>query len=134
MTAWLAVRRATLLISSGPDHDPSRMHLHIVLNDPFGPDGEVLLACVCSIRGFAYETSCTLFPGEHSFVKYDSYIAYDRCSLAKAAHLETQVASGAMVAKETLNAKVFKFVLEGFEDSTRVRPKYKSFLVAASGG
>ena len=82
---WVPVRRATLLIPSGPASDPTRKHLHIVLNDPYpDPTGtpKVLVVSVSSIPpNNIYDPSCTIFPGEHPFVVVPSYVSYQFASL-----------------------------------------------------
>jgi hypothetical protein len=95
--AWQAVRRATLLIPSGPAHDPLRKHLHIVLNDPY-PDStlalKVLVVSVMSIPSSnIYDPSCTLFPGEHPFVVNHSYVAYQFAALQEPANLQANCCS-----------------------------------------
>jgi len=110
MTVWKAVRRATLLIPSGPPHDPARKHLYIVLNDPF-PDAAgkemVLVVCVVSIPASnKYDPSCTLFPAEHPFVVHHSYIAYNYATMVDPLDLEAKVQKGEFVAKPLLDEKV----------------------------
>lgn len=133
--AWGAVRRATLLIPSGPAHDPDRKHLHIVLNDPF-PDNtltpKVLVVSVTSIPSSnKYDASCTLFPGEHPFVVHDSYVVYRRIDLVDPALLESKVTAKQFVAKPLLDEKFFAYVVQGLMDSPYVEPRYLRYFEAA---
>lgn len=128
---WRARRGATLLVPSGPAHDPDRMHLHVVLTNP-SASGEVLLASVCSIPlSNLYDSSCTLFPGEHPFIAKHSYIAYSRCVITAAATLEHKVRQREFVAKDDLSAARFNDVLVGFGDSPRVALKHRRFFNGA---
>lgn len=130
---WAACRGATLLIPSGPAHDPDRKHLYIILTDPAPATGEVLIACVCSIPlSNLYDGSCTLFPGEHPFIVKHSYVDYRACRIVDAALLERKVAAHEFVAKPQLPEKRFADVLAGFEDSPHVAPKYKRFFAATN--
>lgn len=130
---WRAHQGATLLIPSGPNHDPDRMHLHVVLTDPLSTTGDVLLVCVCSIpMSNLYDSSCTFFPGEHPFIWKDSFVDYRHCTIAPAALLEHKVASREFVAKDDLVAKRLADVLAGFEASPHVAPKYQRFFAAAT--
>ena len=129
---WSATRGATLLIPSGPPHDPDRMHLHIVLTNPLVTTGDVLLVCVCSIpQSNLYDGSCTLFPGEHPFVVKHSFVDYNRCAIANAQALELKVINKVFFGKPSLNAKRIEDVLVGFVESPRVAPKFKRFFSAA---
>ena len=129
---WSAKRGATLLIPSGPLHDPGRMHLHIVLTDPLAATGDVLLVCVCSIPlSNLYDGSCTLFPGEHPFIVKHSFVDYNRCVIASALSLEQKVINKAFFGKDPLDAKRVADVLAGFADSPRVAPKLRRFFAAA---
>lgn len=131
---WGAVRRATLLIPSGPQHDPDRKHLHIVLTDPTGTTGEVLLVCVVSIpTSNLYDASCTLFPGEHPFVVHGSYVAYRFSRIVPAAVLEAKVDAGEYLSKPMLDKKRFEDVVAGLLASPMVTPKIARFFAAAGG-
>lgn len=127
---WVAARKATLLIPSGPDHDPNRKHLHIVVTDP-GPSGDVLIVCVVSIPPTnIYDSSCTFFPGEHPFIVKDSYVAYRFSRMVQASLLEAEVAAGNYVAKPDLDEKRFADVVAGLADSPFTTPKILKFYQA----
>jgi hypothetical protein len=127
---WVARRGATLLIPSGPARDPDRMHLHIVLTDPAVTD-EVLIASVCTIPASnLYDSSCTFFPGEHPFIKFDSYVEFYFARIVNATQLEAQVAAGDFVAKADLEPKRIDDACVGVEDSPHSSPKVKRFFAA----
>lgn len=129
---WTAARRATLLIPSGPAHDPERKHLHIVLTDPV--DGQVQVVSVSSIPpNNLYDSSCTLFAGEHPFVKHDSWVVYRFARLVEAQLLERKVADGEFIAKPVLDTKVYQFIVDGLLESPQASPKMKQFLRRALG-
>lgn len=129
---WVAARRATLLVPSGPLGDEERKHLHIVLTDPLSSTNEVLVVSVCSIPlSNLYDPSCTLFPREHEFVVRDSYVAYRFCKIVSAAHLEAKVADGTFIAKALLDERRFADVLVGLRESPQVAPKMRRFFDAA---
>lgn len=130
---WSAKKGATLLIPSGPAHDPDRMHMHVVLTDPIEATGDVLIVCMCSIPASnLYDSSCTLFPGEHPFIQKNSYIDYGRCHIVSAARLQQKVVDKEYVAKGDLASKRFDDVMVGFADSPHVAPKFRRFMAAAS--
>ena len=69
---FIPFRRASLLIPSGPTHDPQRRHLFIVLTDPFDDTGNgvsrVLLVSLASVRD-SCDRTCILKPGDHPFIR-----------------------------------------------------------------
>lgn len=135
---WSVVRRATLLIPSGPAHDPTRKHLHIVLNDPY-PDinqtPKVLVVGVCSIpTNNIYDASCSLFPGEHPFVVAPSYVLYQRASLQDPINLSNKVAAQQFIAKPLLDSKTFSYVVQGLKDSPYTAPYLLKYFSAATAG
>lgn len=136
MVAWLAMRRATLLVPSGPAHDPLRKHLHIVMNDPY-PDAsqalKVLVVSVCSIPpNNIYDSSCSLFPGEHPFVVAPSYVLYQKAQLQDPVNLEAKVVAHEFVAKPILDANTFGYVVQGLQDSPYTAPYLLKYFAVAS--
>lgn len=128
---WIAARKATLLIPSGPNHDPSRKHLHIVVTDP-NASGDVLIVCVVSIPPTnIYDSSCTFFPGEHPFIFKDSYIAFRFSRVVQVSLLEAGVAAGDYIAKADLDEKRFADVVAGLIDSPFTTPKILKFYQSA---
>lgn len=132
MNGWMAIRRATLLVPSGPAHDVNRHHLHIVLNDPaLDKDGQtrVLIVSVTSIpTSQNYDSSCTLFPGEHPFVNKHSYVLYRKALLADPVDLENKVKTGEFIAKPLLDKKAFGYVIDGLIDSPYTTPAILKFF------
>jgi hypothetical protein len=124
---WIAARKATLLIPSGPTHDPNRKHLHIVVTDP-NALGEVLIVCVVSIPSTnSYDSSCTFFPGEHPFIVRNSYIAFKFSQIVQASLLEAKVAAGKYIAKADLDEKRFMDLIVGLTESPFTTPKILKF-------
>lgn len=136
MTLWQAIRRATVLIPSGPAHDPDRFHLHVVMNDPAADkhgQHKVIVVSVTSIPASnLYDASCTLFPGEHPFVHKHSFVLYARAHLADPADLVAKVNAGQYVAKPHLSEKTFKHVVDGLLDSPYTTPAVLAFFNKAS--
>lgn len=131
MRSWVAARRATLLIPSGPNHDPDRKHLHIVVTDP-SASGDVLIVCVVSIPPTnIYDPSCTFFPGEHPFIVKDSYVAFRFSRVVQASLLEAEVIAGNYIAKPDLDEKRFADVVAGLVDSPFTIPKILKFYQAS---
>ena len=74
MKLFVPYRRATLLVPSGPAHDPDQKHLFILLTDPAQvldyTEKHSLLVGVTTIRsGIPHDSACELHSGDHAFIK-----------------------------------------------------------------
>ncbi len=83
MSLFVPYRRATLLIPSGPAHDPDRKHLFIVLTDPAQvleyTEKYSLLVGVASVQtDLPHDPTCLLDAGDHEFIRHKSYVHYAR--------------------------------------------------------
>jgi len=93
----MAVQRGTtFLMESGKKH-----HLQVVLNDPYGINGEVLIVPVCSVPAPPRDCdgSCLLAKGDHPFIGHDSYAAYNFSQVVKAADIDAGLQSNAFISK-----------------------------------
>lgn len=137
MSLFVPFRRATLLIPSGPADDPDRKHLFILLTDPVvGGSGEKesLLVGVSSVRqGAFHDPTCILYPGDHPFIRRDSFIAYGRARIELSQKLINGVQAGVLAPRETLDGAVFARVCQGLLDSRHTAPKIRAFYSAATG-
>jgi len=128
-------KKGTLLIISGPKHDPDRKHLHIICNDP-DADGNVAIVGVCSIDtsvAVAYhDATCVLQKHEHDFIKHDSYVLYARASIVTAAALEAGVKSKVMVTHDDMNGQTFLRITKGVCRSPHTPRKVKNYLGCAA--
>jgi len=131
---FLPYRRATLLIPSGPDDDPDRKHLFIIITDPVDNPGEVLLVSMSTIRDdFPYDDSCILSPGDHPFVKHESYIDYGKARILTAVSLMRGEADGSLIHKGAIDEEVIVKICDGLMTSRRTSPKVQKFYQNHSG-
>lgn len=92
---FFVVRRAVLLIPSGPAGDLQRKHLFVCVTDPVGVGKDVLLVSVSSlIPRQPYDSTCRLYVGDHPFIRHDSYVAYARARIECADKLVEGVSHG----------------------------------------
>lgn len=114
--AFAAVARATLLHPTPPVH-----HLFIILTNPRPPQGQVLLVPVSTVRR-GYDDSCVLAPGDHDFVRHESFVVYALCRIGWAAELERGVLNGVMQDRGLLDEAVFARIMAGARRSRRMKP------------
>jgi len=88
---------ATFLIPSGEQGD----HLFVVVLSGRVINGKehLLLACLCTIRGPKFDSTCVVKQGEHSFAVSDSYIAYKHCRSEPVDHVIARLDEGVFKAK-----------------------------------
>lgn len=125
---FTAACRATLLFPSPGARDPNGKHLFIVLTDPCGPANQVLMVGVATLRDKGCDMTCVLKPGDHEFIKVESYVAYSFCRIECADKLVTGVKNGVFVDKGLLDEKIFDRVLTGVRKSHSAKPFAVQFL------
>lgn len=134
MTLFIPAKRATVLIPSGPDHDPDRMHLFILLTDPVTEEQLVLFVSISSVREDGWhDSTCILCPGDHPFVVRDSWVDYRTAQIEPAQKILNGVNQGLFVPKGTVEHEVFLRVCEGLMYSDHVKPRVRQFYLEACG-
>lgn len=137
MGLFLPLRRATLLVPSGPEGDLARRHLFVLLTDPCseidGGEKCVLLVSLSSVRPqIPHDATCILYPGDHPFVKNESYVVYQRGRIESANKLLDGVSKGVLLPQDTLESAVFARIGKGLEESRRTPPRYLNFYRKAT--
>ena len=134
---FVPVRRATLLIPSGPQHNPDQKHLFILLTDPvqvLAAEKEVLLVGISSVKeGLFHDATCLLYSGDHPFINRKSYVNYGRARIEVAKKLLNGVKQGLFTPKEALAGEIFARVCHGLTESRHTAPKILDFYRAAMG-
>lgn len=137
MTVFVPVRRATLLIPSGPAHDHDRKHLFIILTDPvINPENQlssVLLTSLSTLNpSLPHDATCILHPGDHPFITRNSFISYSTSRILEEAKLINGVATGVFVARELIDVSIVERICAGLSVSQQTPVKinrfYRTFL------
>lgn len=126
-------KKGTLLIVSGPKHDPDRKHLHVICTDP-DKDGNVLIVGICSVTKAPYDTTCVLQPHEHEFLKHDSYVLYANATLVSVDNLHRGIEANAIVVHQDMNGQTFLRVRNGVCRSKHTPRKIKKYLGCGLSG
>lgn len=138
MSLFLPMKRATLLIPSGPIANPHQKHLFILLTDPTeNPDTgtkDVLMVSISSIKpGMHHEQTCLLYPGDHPFIKWDSFVSYRTARIEMAQKVQNGVAQGVFIPKDPIDGAILARVCQGLMDSRQTPLKMKTFYLQATG-
>ena len=127
---------ATLLMPSGPEDDPDRMHLFVVLTNPFDDMGDgiqkVLLVSFSSIRDYyTHDPACVLNPGDHPFVKHESFVVYKRAIIVEANKLIEGVRKNVFSSHTPMSESVLSKIRQGLESSEHITPRVLRFYEAS---
>lgn len=130
MTMFLPNRKASLLVPSGPAHDPDRKHLFIVLSDPVTDEYVVLLVSISSAKENRWnDPSCLLYPGEHPFITKKSFVDYSSARIEPADKLLRGVQSGKLIAQSPVSQEIFERICAGVMASRRTPRNIKRFFL-----
>ena len=136
MSVFVPLRRATLLIPSGPPQDPSQKHLFVILTDPVSTEAGskgVLLVGVSSVRpDLFHDPACLLYPGDHPFIGRKSFVYYRMARIEDAQKLINGVKQGVLVPRDTLAGDIFARVCQGLTESRHTAPKILDFYLSAT--
>lgn len=137
MSLFLPLKRATLLIPSGPQGDQDRKHLFILLTDRHADEAGkncVLMVSLSTVRpSMPHDPTCILYAGDHPFVKHDSYVVYQKARLEETDKVVRGVKNGQLVAQDPMDGVVFARVCKGLEDSRLTPSKLLTFYLKATG-
>ena len=136
MTPVVLIRKSTLLMPSGPAHDPDRKHLFVILTEPSQSpteQKEVLLVSISSANKNAsnFDPTCILMPGDHPFIHRESFIDYRHAIIESRRELQSGVKSGDYVLKEPMKLAVVERICRGLENSPNTPDEILDFYHAA---
>ena len=120
-------KAGTLLIPSGPSHDPDRRHMFIVCTDT-NQNGTNLLVPVASWVNDLCDPTCRLAVHEHSFLRHQSYVFYRNARIEPASKLNAGLAAGKFTTHDPVNGQVFLRVKNGICRSAQTSRKIKAYF------
>lgn len=126
---FIVTRRATVLVPSGTADQPHLKHLFILLNDPVHDKQLVLMVSISTIRpGRFHDTCCLLGPGDHPFIRNDSFVLYAKARIESVRTLEEGVRQRLLVPKAPMDRSVFARICEGVLISRHTPREIKNFF------
>ena len=136
MRLFLPLKRATLLIPSGPLNDQERKHLFILLTDP-QDDGTgikyVLMVSASTIKPYIrHDATCILYKGDHPFIRQKSYIVYQKARIEQAEKVMHGVKKGLFIPQEAIDSTIFARICKGLEESRLTAPDILTFYRKAT--
>lgn len=120
-------RAGTLLIPSGPSHDPNQRHMFIVCTET-AADGTNLLVPVASWVNDLCDATCRLAVHEHGFLRHPSYVFYRNARIEPAQKLHDGLAAGIFTTHDPVNGQVFLRVRNGICRSPQTARKINIYF------
>ncbi len=110
----------TFLVPSGP---AEFKHLFVVCTGSMErPDFRLVVSVTSIHAGIRYDPACVILPGEHSFVRHPSYVAYRKAERRSAADMDRFLAAGYFVRKDPVSQVLLDRILRGFLTSDFAEP------------
>lgn len=117
------IEKNTILV---PVPSPTCKHLFIVLTAPEGEPPVVVMVNITTRRPTS-DATVILTPGDHSFVKHESVIAFEHASLFEVSKLESGLVSGALTKYPDISESLFSAVKQGLLSSPRTPQNIKEY-------
>ena len=130
MAGWVAETGSTLLIPSGP----SGAHLFVIVFGPqvlqdYGPSAQFVSVSVTTLRAdIHHDPSCMLKPGDHPFIKHDSYVSYRDARIDTGDDLKRRVEDGVFQPHQPLDSQILARIVFGVCQSKFVRREIKKIM------
>jgi hypothetical protein len=120
-------KRGTILIPSGPAHDPDRRHLFVVCSDPCALN----LVAIVPIETYTNDLcdqTCTVDAHEHAFIRHKSYVLYRNARTIGCDEVSRGLQAGALTAHDDMNGQTFLRIKNGMCRSLSTPRKIKAYL------
>ncbi|MFV1922959.1 MAG: hypothetical protein ACMZ63_10175 [Methylotenera sp.] len=130
MKLFLPVQRAALLIPTGDD---DKKHLFVLLTNPTkyptAQDQELtLLVNISSVRKFKpHDNTCLLYPGDHPFIRHDSYVNYHFARIEETRKLINGCKKGLFINSDPFDSDICARICNGLLNSRHTTLKIKKF-------
>jgi len=122
------LRKRTYHIPSGPPSAPSQTHLFIALIGPAGPDQELLLVNLSSIRSeIPYDPACLVAPGDHPFVTQPSFVYYRMALLMPTSELHRRIQAQEIRPDALVSEELYQRIVNGLFKSRMLKVKFLNF-------
>lgn len=102
-------------------------HLWIIINDPNAHKGIALIVNISTLRPGA-ETTSIVKPGEHAFIKHDSYVRYLSARSARVSDIATAIKAGKLKTHQAASPALLAKLCAGAQASNMLPMELKGLL------
>jgi hypothetical protein len=105
-------------------------HLKIIVSDPAKDPDNLLIVSVTTFReGKFHDPSCFLSPGDHPFIKHESYIGFQFAKIRSNADLDRLLGSGGIILEDDqISEAVLERIHHGASVSEFIALEYADLL------
>lgn len=124
---FIPLPKATLLIPSGSANNPDKKHFFVILTKQ-NNHGELLIVSLSSIKpGNFHDKTCLLYPGDHPFIRHDSYVNYRHARIEAERRLRLGIRDGKFIPHDPFGDEIFFRICQGIMESRFTAHKIKEF-------
>jgi hypothetical protein len=123
--AYKPAKCDALMMPSGPND-----HMFVILTDAFIRNGyeSHLLANFCSVKqGIYHDPTCVVPAGQHPFLKYNSFVAYQFADIHFASDLAAGMTSGKFALLQPVSTPLLDQIRNGIPLSPHTPKKCKTY-------
>lgn len=120
----------TLLIPSGPAHNPGLRHLHVVCTDP-DAEGKQVVVSITTWTNDLCDATCIMEAFMHPYLRHKSYVFYRKARIETSDVLEEGLEQNIFEAKEPMNGQAFLRIRNGICASPHTPRKVKRHMGCA---
>ena len=124
MTA-VRMKQGDTFLGGGEVHGED--HLWLIINDPPAHAGAAVIVNVSTLRPNA-ETTCIVQPGEHPFIKHDSYVRYGSARGVNVADLAEAVKKGLLRPHQAAGKALLEKARAGAKASPFLAAEFRALL------
>jgi hypothetical protein len=125
--AFRALKRGSLLIPSGPSHDPGRMHLFVICTNPCDEGNQVIVPIDSWINSLC-DPTCIVNAYEHRFIRKKSFVLYRKARIENQLTLLDGIDQGYFTPHDDFNGQTFLKIKNGLCKSNQTPRKVKLYL------
>lgn len=105
---------------------PNLKHLFVVCTPPLKEPPKVLILPISTYRG-NNDSTCLLYPGDHEFIEWDSYVVYDRYFIKEISAITNGINEHKLIWKGFFTDESFSRILQGIIDSPKSEKPSREF-------
>ena len=103
-----------------PVPSPKQLHLCIAMTEPQEEPAIVVMVNISTVHNKRHEDRTVILqPGDHEFIKHESFVAYEYAKRVRVSVLETRHQKDQITIKDEVSDELFEKILEGLFQSPR---------------
>lgn len=106
-------------------------HLWVIISEPFGSPGQVIIVYLTSKKQNS-DLTVTLFPGDHKFIKHHTVISYADARIVSCEYINRRVQDKDIEPHDNFQSALIKSIQQGLINSPRTPRDIKKIFIDSS--